>query len=150
MKPMERPLRSVMVWLASGSIDSITSAFCAGDDDVLQRISLPSVAFKIRTYLAGLPFAYFAGLLFLILWVDFALPPFVWKLRPMRFLPAKKQTHYLDTWARSRVSLKQIAYVGLRFLFLSRIYSEPQLLEFLGYGPGMKMRVEHDCQWEPV
>jgi hypothetical protein len=134
-------LRSRGQW----SLRSMILTLCANDREILDKIDVDTVVERIEDYLAGLPLAYFLGVKGVMLLVEFAIPPISPKLLPMSFMPLEKRIKYVESWADSRFSWKRMSIYALKFVCLKQIYSEPALLQAIGYGPALQERTQGKC-----
>ena len=127
--------------VARPSLRSLVIAFCSGDPEVISRVSIEDVVTRVETFMEGMAMVHFMAFHFMIFIFEYATVPLTRKILPLRFLPMEKRIRYLDRWADSRFSPKRIAYIGLKYIVMSQIYSEHALLESIGYGPDLRSRL---------
>src|SRR5690606_31890322 len=131
-------LASLARWLAPRvrpSLRTLVLAFCAGDVEVLGRIELDRVVAGVAAHALGPPPPQGAGFL-LAAWA------MCLGLEDRR---TEDQVRRLEAWAHSRLVLARIAHTAIRYACMGRIYSEPLLLDHIGYRKDRLARLEGGC-----
>ena len=138
---MKEMLKRFLRRITHKSLRSVVVAFCSGDEEVLSRISIDDVVARVEKFMDGMTPIHFIAFHFMILTVEFSVVPITRKIRPLRYLPIEKKVIYLDRWCESHFSLKRIIYIAMKYICMSQIYSEHALLESIGYGPDLQIRL---------
>lgn len=118
---------------------------CAGDPEVLTRIRMQRVILRTEKYVSELPFIYFVLFKICLYFIQFAIPPFSWKLRPFTWLSLDERLAYLDRWQSSNFYFKRMTFKMVQATCVSHLYSERRLLESLGFSDSIKHREERTC-----
>lgn len=138
-------IRSLLRTTGRWSLRKVVIAFCDGDEEVLKRINVEAIVRKIELYLVSLPFGYFLAMKMALFIMEYAIPPVHTKFRPMLLMSPERRIRYIQSWGESRFSWKRMTFYALKYICIKQIYSEPALLEYIGYGPAMMERMEGKC-----
>jgi hypothetical protein len=134
-------IRALLRTRGRWSLRRVVLAFCDNDEQVLSRIDVDTIVLRIEHNMAMLPFGYFLAMKIALFLMEFAIPPIAGKILPMSLMPAEKRIRYIESWVDSRFSWKRMTFYALKYLCLKQIYSEPALLEHIGYGPAYRARL---------
>lgn len=118
MNALERIIRGVFRALARRVLEKAVRAHCHDDAEVLAAIDVRSAARRIESRMAGLRLPYFLATHLMLL---------------------------LAALTGFRLPARGIAFLALRYLVLTGIYSDPRLLSAIGYGPAMGGRRNGSC-----
>lgn len=118
MSALERIIRKIFQTLARPALVRAVHAHCSGDSEVLAAIDIKSAALRIESRMAALRLPYFLAMHLMLAMA--ALTGF-------------------------RVPSRGMAFLALRYLVLTGIYSDPRLLSVIGYGPTMDERRNGTC-----
>ncbi|MBI2605410.1 MAG: hypothetical protein HYW49_04945 [Deltaproteobacteria bacterium] len=118
MSAFEKIVRRFFQWLAQPALVRAVKAQCAGDSEVLAATDVKSAALRIESRMAALRLPYFMA------------------------------THLMLAMAALtgfRLPSRGMAFLALRYLVLTGVYSDPRLLSMIGYGPAMAERRNGTC-----
>lgn len=118
MSALEKIIRKIFQVLARRALEKAVYAHCYGDAEVLAAIDVKSAALRIESRMAALRLTYFLA------------------------------THLMLAMAALtgfRLPTRGIAFLALRYLVLTGIYSDPRLLSVIGYSPAMEERRNGTC-----
>ncbi len=124
----------------------LRDAWIGDDPEVSRLVDRSRVLERMELFLKRLPGFYLTGLVFGIWIFDWISPIEIGRLPPFRKLRQPDRERCLDRWAHARLGLKRLVFMGIKFVTASQIYTEPALLESLGYGPALRDRKEGRCQ----
>ncbi len=135
-----------MIFMADRILKHLIIALCENDTDILSQVDLAVVVTRIRNFVKKLP-----GVLYLVFYInlfflEFALPPVVWKIRPFTWLNLQQKLDYLGSWQSSRFGLKRTAFELIKRTCLMHLYSEKTLLKHMGFGSVLTNRAAHSTQ----
>lgn len=111
----------------------LIATLCADDPAIISRIRIQRVILRTEKAIAKMPLFYFVVLKFGLYFIEYAIPPFAWKLRPFTSLSLDQRLEYLNQWATSGFYYKRMILKLLISLCLPRLYSEKRLLLSIGF-----------------
>lgn len=118
MNALEKIIRAVFQALARRALERAVRAHCYGDAEVLATIDVKSAARRIESRMAALRLPYFIA------------------------------THLMlamSALTGFRFPAHGMAFLALRYLILTGIYSDPRVLSSIGYEPAMTERRNGTC-----
>lgn len=122
-------------------LKEIIITMCAGDEQVLSRVSLKRVTLRTEHYVSELPLVYFIVFKFALYLLQYAIPPISRKLRPFTWLPLEARLDYLDRWKKSSFYFKRMSFKMVQAICVSHLYSERKLLDSVGFEASMLHRI---------
>lgn len=114
---------------------------CAGDEQVLSRVSLKRVTLRAEHYVSELPLLYFIAFKFALYLLQYSIPPISRKLRPFTWLSLEERLDYLDRWKKSSWYFKRMSFKMVQAVCVSHLYSERKLLDSIGFEASMLHRI---------
>jgi hypothetical protein len=123
------------------TLHAILEALCVNDQVILSKINLDKLTDRIEQSVNELPMLYFMFFKITLFLIEYAMPPLAFKIRPFRWLNSEEKLSYLNCWVTSRIYSKRILFKLVSTTCLSHLYSEPAILETIGYKRSMDHRM---------
>lgn len=137
----ERFIRRALNARGRNILREIIITMCAGDEQVLSRVSLKRVILRTEHYVCELPLMYFVAFKLCLYLFQYAVPPISRKLRPFTWLSLDDRLDYLERWQTSSWYFKRMSFKMIQVICVTNLYSERKLLMSLGFEASMIHRL---------
>lgn len=114
-------------------IRAILDVFVAGDEGIDRLLDRDEIVERVRGNLSGFSRIHRVFYIFSLYWVYYGIRPFIGKMLPLSFYRPEWRVEYLNKIATSFFNFDRMVYTALKFLFLTQIYSQPDILKQIGY-----------------
>jgi hypothetical protein len=142
MTDLQRRIWIFLTFRGRRILESLVVTLCAGDEFVLSRVRMQHVVLKAEKQISELPFFFFFTFKIVLYVIEWAVPPLSWKFQRFTRMPLERRLEYLEEWEFSKFAAKRNLFKLVKALCICHIFSEPKLLESIGYGDAMRKRYE--------
>jgi hypothetical protein len=122
--------------------------FIAEDAEILAHVDLDAAVARVEQSLRRAPFSFLLIFEAVLLFLEYGLPPFVWKFRRFSKCSLEKRLKVAKNFEHGAGLMKQNCYKLLKVITMAGMMTEPALLEWIGYGKSMAER-QASKTWSP-
>ncbi|HNR32958.1 MAG TPA: hypothetical protein PKI11_18845 [Candidatus Hydrogenedentes bacterium] len=126
---------------ARRTLEAFIVTLVANDRDLLDRADMKGVLDRADAAVGHFPPVFRFALRAALFAFEYLPCLLARKIMPFRRLPLEKRIVYAETWAYHRISLPRTLFKLFRFLAVTSLMQDPELVVYTGYAPALEHRL---------